>query len=285
MTDREDIVAIHRSWIACERDGREEEVLSLCTDEVCWRVPGLGALVGQPCVRDYLRQHPSPRILELDAPITALQVTGDLAVKTARFTTTVDAADGAPAMTYRGQHLWVLCRSGAGCPWKVSEISWVIESTAPAGAERTADEGQSPAATSEAHKALIRAFVEAINAQDWDGLRARLAPGFVRHSVAAGEPGVRSAEALIQFLQAELGTFPDAQESLEALVAEGEWVAAQHRFRGTQQGPMGAFPPSGRRLDAPYLALYRIEQGRIAEAWAEWDRLAGLQQLGHLETP
>src|SRR5690606_22642652 len=43
----------------------------------------------------------------------------------------------------------------------------------------------------------------------------------------------------------------------------------------------GAFPPSGRLLEATYLAIYRIEDGRIAEAWAEWDNLAGLRQLGH----
>lgn len=28
-------------------------------------------------------------------------------------------------------------------------------------------------------------------------------------------------------------------------------------------------------------AIYRLERGRIAEAWAEWDNLYGLQQLGH----
>ena len=27
--------------------------------------------------------------------------------------------------------------------------------------------------------------------------------------------------------------------------------------------------------------IYRLESGRIVEAWAEWDNLAGLKQLGH----
>jgi predicted ester cyclase len=44
---------------------------------------------------------------------------------------------------------------------------------------------------------------------------------------------------------------------------------------------MGSFPPSGKVLDANYIAIYRIENSRIAEAWAEWDNLAGLKQLGH----
>jgi hypothetical protein len=42
-------------------------------------------------------------------------------------------------------------------------------------------------------------------------------------------------------------------------------------------------PPSGKVLSATYLAIYRLEGGGIAEAWAEWDNLYGLQQLGHLK--
>jgi len=131
------------------------------------------------------------------------------------------------------------------------------------------------------NKALVRAFVDAINAQDWPRVLALLASDFTRHSAAAGEPGIRSAKDLVAFLQAEFITFPDATEVLLDLVAEGDKVAARHQFRGTQLGPMGPFPPSGRVLNASYLAIYRVENQRIAEAWAEWDNLAGLKQLGH----
>lgn len=135
---------------------------------------------------------------------------------------------------------------------------------------------------SDANKAIVRGFVEAINAQDWALLREFVVAGFARHSTAGGEPGIRSREELIEFLRGEYATFPDATEWLEDLVAEGDKVAARHRFRGTQTGPLGAHPPSGRVLEATYLAIYRIEGGCIAEAWAEWDNLAGLRQLGHL---
>ena len=58
-------------------------------------------------------------------------------------------------------------------------------------------------------------------------------------------------------------------------------MAARSRFRGTQMGSIGSYPPSGKVLSATCLAIYRLERGRIAEAWAEWDNLYGLQQLGH----
>ncbi|MCW5633729.1 MAG: ester cyclase [Rubrivivax sp.] len=131
------------------------------------------------------------------------------------------------------------------------------------------------------NKALVRAFVDAVNAHDWPGLADLLAPAFVRHSVAAGEPAVGSASELVRFLEQELATFPDAREELLDLVAEGDKVAARHLFSGTQLGPMGAHPPSGRRMTATYLAIYRVSAGRLAEAWVEWDNLAGLRQLGH----
>ena len=138
------------------------------------------------------------------------------------------------------------------------------------------------AADLEANKSLIRAFVAAINAHQWAQLATLVTADFVRHSAAGGEPGVRSLADLERFLRGELLTFPDARETIEDLIAEGDRVAARHHFRGTQLGPLGAYPASGRVLAADYLAFYRISGGRIAEAWAEWDTLSGLVQLGHV---
>jgi len=134
---------------------------------------------------------------------------------------------------------------------------------------------------SETNKTVIRSFVSAVNAHNWDNLRILLVPHFIRHSNAGGTPEVRSAEELITYLKNEYVTFPDAEETLLDLVAEGDSVAARSRFRGTQMGSIGSYPPSGKVLSATCLAIYRLERGRIAEAWAEWDNLYGLQQLGH----
>jgi steroid delta-isomerase-like uncharacterized protein len=133
----------------------------------------------------------------------------------------------------------------------------------------------------ERNKNVVRTFVAAVNAQDWARLDEVVAAGFVRHSHAAGPQEVRSREDLKQFLRSEFATFPDAHESLEDILAEGAKVAARHRFRGTQRGPMGPYPPTGKVLTADYLAIYRVENGQIVEAWAEWDNLSGLLQLGH----
>lgn len=131
------------------------------------------------------------------------------------------------------------------------------------------------------NKAIVRSFVDTINQARWDKLGEYVSADFIRHSYAAGDSSVTSIEELIDFLKAESKAFPDGREELLDLIAEGDRVAARHRFVGTQTGALGDLAPTGRRMMAEYLAIYRIADNRIVEAWAEWDNLSGRKQLGH----
>jgi len=139
--------------------------------------------------------------------------------------------------------------------------------------------------TTQHNKSVIRAFVEAVNQRDWRRFDELVAPDFTRHSSTSGQPPIRSRDALREFLACEATTFPDAHESIHFLVAEGDRVAVHSGFRGTQCGPLGPFPASDRTLSADLISIYRIADGRIAEAWVEWDCLNGLIQLGHFAAP
>jgi predicted ester cyclase len=131
-------------------------------------------------------------------------------------------------------------------------------------------------------KQTVEAFVHAINSQDWTRLDSLVAMDFVRHSIAAADPPVRNRSDLVMYLRREFEIFPDAQEIILDIFAEGEKVAVRHHFRGTQRGAMGSYLPTSRTISAEYIAIYRVQNGRLIEAWAEWDNLAGLRQLGHL---
>lgn len=138
----------------------------------------------------------------------------------------------------------------------------------------------SPSGELDANKDLVREFTEATNAADWDGLAEIVADDFSRHSAATTGPPVSSRDEFIQLQKVFLGSFPDQHVRLEQLVAEGDLVAALATYSGTQTGPMGDFPATGRTVQAPFLAMFRIESGRIAELWLEWDNVAMLTQLG-----
>jgi steroid delta-isomerase-like uncharacterized protein len=128
---------------------------------------------------------------------------------------------------------------------------------------------------------VVVTFVDAVNRQDWPMVEALVAPTFVRHSDAGGD--IDGRDELVAFLQGEYTTFPDAHEELESVIADGNLVAARHVFTGTQDGPLRHHPGTGRRIRARYLAMYRVTEGRIHEAWAEWDNLSGHTQLGLID--
>lgn len=139
--------------------------------------------------------------------------------------------------------------------------------------------------TTEANKRLVREFVDAVNRQDWQRFNELVAPEVVRHSSTFGQSGVRSRKKLRAYFIDEFKTFKNACETINFMVAEGDKVAVHSHFQGVQEGPLGSFPPTGRNLSADFITIYRIADGRIVEAWTEWDALSGLIQLGHLQPP
>ncbi len=137
----------------------------------------------------------------------------------------------------------------------------------------------------EANKEIVRSFADAGNRNDLEAFDTLLAPDFVRHCQATPEVTVTTCEDFKQFYRDTARTFPDQQLILHVLVAEGDRVAFWGTFTGTQEGQMGPFPPTGRRLESEIGGMFRIEAGRIAELWVTWDNLSGLVQLGLFPPP
>jgi steroid delta-isomerase-like uncharacterized protein len=137
----------------------------------------------------------------------------------------------------------------------------------------------------EANKALIRAFNDAVDRRDYEALDKLLTEDFHRHSAASPEANATNRDEMKLFLQATEGTFPDVQNIVKMMVAEGDMVAVYATFTGTMDGPMGDIPPTGNRVEAPFISFFRIEDGNIAEMWVEWDNVNFLSQLGLFPPP
>jgi steroid delta-isomerase-like uncharacterized protein len=144
-----------------------------------------------------------------------------------------------------------------------------------------------PSATAqlEANKDLVRQFTEATNATDWDALEEIVSEDFARHSEATAGPPAKSRDEFIQLQKSFLVSFPDQRVTIKKLVAEGDYVAGLAVYSATNAGPMGEQPATGKSVESTFLALFRIEDGRIAELWVEWDNVAMLAQLGLFPPP
>jgi predicted ester cyclase len=80
-------------------------------------------------------------------------------------------------------------------------------------------------------------------------------------------------------------TFPDGKETILFLVEEDDFVAARLNFQGTQTGPVGPFPATGKKLNADFTCIFKVINGKITESWVEYDNLDVLIQLGHYRLP
>ena len=74
--------------------------------------------------------------------------------------------------------------------------------------------------------------------------------------------------------------FTDVHSSIEALIGEDDKVVLRWNTTGTHTGPYGKVLPTGRVVTMTGVDMYRLEGGRIVEAWSMWDALAAYQQLG-----
>ena len=73
--------------------------------------------------------------------------------------------------------------------------------------------------------------------------------------------------------------FPDLEVETVVLLADADLVACHLVARGTHLGLHQGVPPTGKAVAAHCTAVYRVEAGRIAEAWVTWDNLSLLEQL------
>jgi steroid delta-isomerase-like uncharacterized protein len=138
------------------------------------------------------------------------------------------------------------------------------------------------ASSPEEIRTLVRRLQDAMNARRLDLLDDLLTPDFVRHCQATPQLSITSRGQFRDFLEADADAFPDNTQTFTQIVVEGDRAAVWATYEGTQTGPMGPIPPSGKRARFDFAGVFRVADGRIAELWITWDNMTVLTQLGHL---
>jgi steroid delta-isomerase-like uncharacterized protein len=132
---------------------------------------------------------------------------------------------------------------------------------------------------------LIRRLEEAMNSRKLELLDDIVADDFVRHCEATPDFDVRSLEDFKEFLRQNTTSFPDNVQTFVQVVVEGDRAGIWTTYEGTQDGPLGPFPATGRTVHFDFGGVLRVENGKIAELWVTWDNMTILGQLGHLPAP
>lgn len=130
-------------------------------------------------------------------------------------------------------------------------------------------------ATSDYKRLVRKAFNEIWNEGTYD--EEKFTEGYVAHGWAPEPVGLEQEKAdTVAFRSA----FPDIHKEIEDLFAEGDRVALRYRFTGTHEGEFEDIEPTGKEVSTTGIFIYRIEDGRIAESWLNYDGLNLLSQLG-----
>ena len=124
----------------------------------------------------------------------------------------------------------------------------------------------------EANKSLVRRLVEEVMNQG----KLVLLDELCAPALAA-----QFREAFIEFRAG----FPDWQEELMELVAEGDHIAGRFTCSGTHLGPFMDQAATGKRMERiNEVIFFRVREGRLAEAWALEDTWTRRERLGLLPT-
>jgi predicted SnoaL-like aldol condensation-catalyzing enzyme len=116
--------------------------------------------------------------------------------------------------------------------------------------------------SAETNKEIVSSFFEEIfNHRNFDYIDGHVAPNYNNHNVSIP---VHGPDGLKHAIQAQFKAFPDLHTTLEDIIAEGDKVVVRCTDHFTRQ-------TDGKQLSIPWIEIIRLENGKIAEAWAEVD--------------
>ena len=131
---------------------------------------------------------------------------------------------------------------------------------------------------SERNKSLARRWFEDLFSRgDLDAAEEILSADFLDHLPREEERGI---EELKHYVSVYRTAFPDIEDTVEEIVAEGDKVVVRWRSRGTHQGEFMGVAPTGRHVRFCGMRLFRIAENKIVESWVNIDERGLQEQLG-----
>ena len=139
--------------------------------------------------------------------------------------------------------------------------------------------------TLEGNKELVRRWFELV----WNQGRAEAIDElFAADGIAHGlsddaENPLRGSVDFRPFHETFRGAFPDIEVIIEDLIAEGDKVVARCSVRGKHTGDHLGIAATKSPVDFSGISIVRIKDGKIVEAWNNFDFLRMNKQIGVIQ--
>ncbi|MFL6229854.1 MAG: ester cyclase [Pyrinomonadaceae bacterium] len=134
---------------------------------------------------------------------------------------------------------------------------------------------------SEENKAFVRRWFEEVwNKGREEAIDEMFAADGVAHGLG-GEP-LRGAAGFKPFFHSFREAFPDVEVTVEDAIAEGDKVVARCRVRASHQGDTLGYAATRLPTNFEGVTIVRVRDGKIVEAWNQFDFMTMHRQLGAL---
>ena len=126
---------------------------------------------------------------------------------------------------------------------------------------------------------VVERHIAAFNAKDQDA-----EPWSADAEIVTPGGRFEGREQVLGFLKVFWDAFPDARLEITRSIEDGALAAAEGMLTGTQTGalqtPDGEIPPTGRRVELRWTAMYEVRGDQLASEHLYFDQVGLMTQLG-----
>jgi len=129
----------------------------------------------------------------------------------------------------------------------------------------------------DANRDVVKLYHKAWSDGQVTDLDKIMSPDFVCHFINGAEwKGIEGAKNEIS---GHRKSFPDWNEEIVDIIAEGDKVVTRYKSTGTQQGKFNGLDSTGTKVTIYETSIYRIANGKLVEQWGFPDALSLNNQL------
>lgn len=154
-----------------------------------------------------------------------------------------------------------------------------MSSDATTGTEGAATGAAGPGDLSDASRRLLE---ESFNEGKFELIDQLVAPDAVNHDPAtpAAMRDLRGPEMIKRTATMYRAAFPDLRITVDDVIAADDKVVLRWHSDGTHSGELAGLAPTGARGSVTGISIDRWKDGKLVEAWVEWDNFGLARQLG-----
>lgn len=87
-------------------------------------------------------------------------------------------------------------------------------------------------------------------------------------------------DGLRQLVNLYTTAFPDVRYTIDDIFEGDDRAVIRWTARGTHRGELRGITPTGKQITTTGVDILRIQNGKIAETFVQWDALSPMQQIG-----